>query len=86
MKTLLEDVEAFLTAFPEVRASHIGKAAVGDKGLVADLRAGRSPREVTASRVRAWMAAEVQRRAEQTRTRLNALRRVERGAARDLTR
>jgi hypothetical protein len=59
----LTDGAAFLEAYPLVRPSQIGKLAVGDPGLVRQPRAGRSPREATAAKVRAWMAgyAEVER-------------------------
>lgn len=55
-RTLLEDVEDFLVLHPELKPASLGREAVADKDLVFDLRRGRSPRETTVAKVRAWMA------------------------------
>jgi hypothetical protein len=56
-RTLLEDVEDFLLLHPEVTPARLGRDAVGDKDVIFDMRRGRSPREVTVNKMRAWMVS-----------------------------
>lgn len=50
-------IDKFLAAHPEVGECRIGREALNDPGLVRQIREGRSVREVTAEKVRAWMRA-----------------------------
>ena len=54
-KTLLSEVEAFLTEF-SVGETYLGKASCGNSELVARLRAGRPVLVTTDQTVRAYMA------------------------------
>lgn len=54
IESFSERVEAFLKR-TGIAASRFGEEAVGDRSFVEDLRAGRSPRLVTADRVDAYM-------------------------------
>lgn len=60
---LLWSIEAFLRehALPP---SNLGRAAVGDPRFVFDLRRGRTPRPATERRVRDWMRAYAEGRAD----------------------
>lgn len=77
MRKFLEEIETFLTAYPHVRPSQIGKQAIGDSVFVADLRAGRTARGKTQERVRRWMADFAKREAPLAESRSRARRRVE---------
>lgn len=54
-KTLLEEVESFLTEH-NLSATRFGVLAAGDTKFVRTLRAGRSVRDGTAERIRRYMA------------------------------
>lgn len=54
MAKLLDDIETFIL-LTGVSARDVGMFAMGDPNLVRRMRQGRSPREVTAAKVRAWM-------------------------------
>lgn len=77
MRTLLHDIEDFLAVHPEVTPAALGRAAVKDSYLVMGLRRGRSPRENTTGRVRAWMADYTRQARERECSTRAARRRVE---------
>lgn len=52
---LLDQIEAFLRR-SQLTATAFGRTAVNDPSFVFNLRQGRSPREITAIRVRKFMA------------------------------
>ena len=54
---ILLEVERWLKRH-DLTATQFGKAAIGDPGLVGDLRAGRDPSSRTVARVRAFMERE----------------------------
>lgn len=53
--TLLEDIEAFLGAHPEVSATALGQNALGDRHFVRQIRTGRRVWPETEAKVRAFM-------------------------------
>ena len=57
MRTILDEIEDFLLLYPEVKPRELGRGSIGDKSLVANMRAGRELRRATEERVRAWMVA-----------------------------
>jgi hypothetical protein len=77
MRTLLLDIEDFLSVYPEVTPAALGRAAVKDSYLVEGLRRGRSPRETTGAKVRAWMADYTLRAKERESSTGEARQRVE---------
>ena len=52
---LIADIEAFLTAHPELKPTVFAKLASGDPSFVLTLRGGREPRPETAERVKSFM-------------------------------
>lgn len=54
--TLIDEIETFLRD-NGLSATRFGVLAAGDTKFVKTLREGRSPRDATVQRVRAWMQA-----------------------------
>ncbi len=81
MRNLLDDVNAFLQAYPQAYPSQIGKGALKDSTFVAQLKKGRKVRKKTEDKVRAWIAEFAAKEARETSSRRRARRKIDEIAA-----
>lgn len=78
MRRLLDDIDDFLSRYPEVSPGALGAAAVGDKYLYSGMtQRARRPREDTCLAARQWMADYIRASARRKARRPGARERLE---------